>query len=444
MSPAPRVAELKAGTDFPALGREMHGIAAEVYPICRSITGNGLRETLRSLQRVAPLSIHEVPSGTAVLDWTVPREWNIRDAWVANAKGDRVIDFRRSNLHVVNYSVPVRTRLSLSDLRSRLHTLPDRPDWIPYRTSYYREDWGFCLAQRALDRLPEGEYDVVIDSTLADGSLSYAELVLPGETSDEILLSAHACHPSLANDNLSGLALLAVLARLLSGASRRYTYRFLFVPGTIGSIAWLSRNEAAVARIRHGLVAACVGDAGPLTYKKSRRGDAEIDQAAARVLKQSGRPHTILDFTPYGYDERQYGSAGFNLAVGSLTRTPHGRYPEYHTSADDLAFVRPESLADSLQAYLSVLTILEGNGRYRNTSPRGEPQLGRRGLYSSMGGYPDPGELQMAMLWVLNQCDGGPTLLDVADRSGLPFEAIRSAADRLLEAGLLAPVSPAS
>jgi aminopeptidase-like protein len=444
MTQAQRVADLEAGVDFAALGREMHALASELFPICRSITGSGLRETLRSLQRVAPLSVHEVPSGTAVLDWTVPREWNIRDAWVANSKDDRVIDFRRSNLHVVNYSVPVRTRLPLSELRPRLHTLPDRPDWIPYRTSYYQEDWGFCLSQRALERLPEGEYEVVIDSTLADGSLSYGELLLPGDTSDEVLLSAHACHPSLANDNLSGLVLLAVLARLLSTASRRYSYRFLFVPGTIGSIAWLARSEATVSRIRHGLVAACVGDAGSLTYKKSRRGDAEIDRAAAHVLKQSGRPHAILEFTPYGYDERQYGSPGFDLAVGSLTRTPHGQYPEYHTSADDLAFVRPESLADSLEAYLSVLAILEGNDRYRNTSPRGEPQLGRRGLYGSVGGYPNPGELQMAMLWVLNQSDGGPTLLDVAERSGLPFVSIRSAADRLLEAGLLAPVSPGS
>jgi aminopeptidase-like protein len=436
----PGVAALRSAADFDALGRQMHGLVSELYPICRSITGDGLRQTLGILQREAPLTIHEVPSRTAVLDWTVPREWNIRDAWVANAQGERVIDFRRSNLHVVNYSVPVRRRLSLSELRPHLHSLPDRPDWIPYRTSYYQEDWGFCLAHRDLERLPEGEYEAVVDATLAEGSLSYGEVFLPGATSDEILLSAHACHPSLANDNLSGLALLTALARMLPAAARRYSYRFLFVPGTIGSITWLARNDAATARIRHGLVAACVGDVGPMTYKKSRRGDAEIDRAASHVLKQSGRPHSIVDFTPYGYDERQYGSPGFNLAVGSLTRTPHGRYPEYHTSADDIAFVRPESLADSLHAYLSVLAVLEGNGQYRNTSPRGEPQLGRRGLYGSMGGFPNPGELQMAMLWVLNQSDGGPTLLDIADRSGIAFDTIRAAADRLAEKGLLAPL----
>ncbi len=439
MSGTPTVAALRTAADFTALGREMHALVSELYPICRSITGEGLRRTLRVLQRETPLTIQEVPSGTAVLDWTVPREWNIRDAWVANAKGERVIDFKRSNLHVVNYSVPVRRRMSLSELRPRLHSLPDRPDWIPYRTSYYQEDWGFCLAHRDLERLPEGEYEAVVDATLADGSLSYGEIFLPGETSDEVLFSAHACHPSLANDNLSGLALLTVLARMLAAASRRYSYRFLFVPGTIGSITWLARNEAAVSRIRHGLVAACVGDAGPVTYKKSRRGDAEVDRAAAHVLKQSGRPHSVVDFTPYGYDERQYGSPGFDLAVGSLTRTPHGRYPEYHTSADDLSFVRPDALADSLSAYLSVVAVLEGNGRYRNTSPRGEPQLGRRGLYGSMGGYPDPGQLQMAMLWVLNQSDGGPTLLDIADRSGIAFDTIRAGADLLVEHRLLDP-----
>ncbi len=429
---------LRQDSDFAALGAGMHALVAELYPICRSITGEGLRDTLRILRRESGLTIHEVPSGTAVLDWTVPKEWNIRDAWVSDARGERVIDFRKSNLHVVNYSVPVRRRMSLSELRPRFHTLPDRPDWIPYRTSYYSEDWGFCLAHRDLERLEEGTYEVVIDSSLEPGRLDYGELFLPGSTTEEVLFSAHACHPSLANDNLSGLALLAALARLLAGVERRYSYRFLFVPGTIGSIAWLARNEPAAARIRHGLTAACVGDAGPLTYKKSRRGDAEIDRAAQHALRLSGEPHGVVDFSPYGYDERQYNSPGFNLAVGSLTRTPHGKYPEYHTSADDVGFVRPESLASSLRAYLSIVAILEGNARYRNTHPKGEPQLGRRGLYRAIGGLPDPGELTMAMLWVLNLSDGGPTLLDVAERAGLPFDRVRAAADALLAHGLLA------
>ncbi len=439
MTATATLASLRGTADFEALGREMHALVVALYPLCRSITGDGLRKTLATLSAVAPLTVREVPTGTEVLDWTVPKEWNIRDAWVANARGERVIDFRKSNLHVVNYSVPVRARLPLSELRSRLHTLPDRPDWIPYRTSYYAEDWGFCLAHRDLERLPEEEYDVAIDATLENGSLSYGELFLPGEDPREILLSAHACHPSLANDNLSGMVLAAVLARSLSGVARRFSYRFLFVPGTIGSIAWLSRNRETLSRVHAGLVVACVGDSGPLTYKKSRRGDAEIDRAAIHVLRSSGQPHAILDFSPYGYDERQYCSPGFNLPVGSLTRTPHGRYPEYHTSADDCGFVRAESLAGSLRAYLDVLAVLEGNGRYRNTRPEGEPQLGKRGLYGALGGLPDPGAAAMAMLWVLNLSDGGPTLLEIADRAGLPFDRVRAAADALAAHGLLEP-----
>jgi aminopeptidase-like protein len=437
-APVP-LASVRERADFAALGEWMHGLVAELYPICRSITGEGLRQTLGILRRETGLTIQDVPSGTAVLDWTVPREWNVKDAYVANARGERVVDFRKSNLHVVNYSVPVRARMSLDELRPRLHSLPDRPDWIPYRTSYYAEDWGFCLAHRDLVQLPDGIYDVVIDATLEAGRLDYGELYLSGATSDEVLFSAHACHPSLANDNLSGLALLAALARLLAGSERRYSYRFLFVPGTIGSIAWLAGHETETARIRHGLTAACVGDAGALTYKRSRRGDAEIDRAAQHVLRTSGEPHSVVDFSPYGYDERQYNSPGFNLPVGSLTRTPHGKYSEYHTSADDVAFVKPESLAGSLRAYLSIIAVLEGNGCYRNTKPKGEPQLGRRGLYRAIGGLPDPGELQMAMLWILNLSDGGPALLDVAERSGLPFDRIRAAADALLAHGLLVP-----
>ena len=441
MTPA-SLAAVKASADFAALGRQMHDLVAELYPICRSITGEGLRATLRRVAQDTGLSIREVPSGTQVLDWTVPREWNIRDAWVANARGERVIDFRKSNLHVVNYSVPVRTRMTLSELRPRLHALPDRPDWIPYRTSYYSEDWGFCLAHNELARLPEATYDVVIDSSLEPGSLSYGELFLPGSSRDEVLLSCHCCHPSLANDNLSGVALLTTLAQLLAKASRRLSYRFLFVPGTIGSITWLAANDDTVSRVRHGLTAACVGDAGPLTYKKTRRRDAEIDRAAQHVLKASGQPHRVAEFSPYGYDERQYNSPGFKLPVGSLTRTPHGQYREYHTSADDVGFVRPESLAGSLSAYLSVLAVLEGNERYRNTHPKGEPQLGKRGLYRAIGGEPDPGQLQMAMLWVLNQSDGGPALLDIAERAELPFEQVRVAADVLVAHGLLEPVPP--
>jgi aminopeptidase-like protein len=432
------LSELRRTTNFGALGEQMHGLLRELHPWCRSITGAGLRRTLQAVSKVAPLQVHEVPSGTPVLDWTVPREWAIRDAWVANARGERVIDFQKSNLHVVSYSTPVRTRMPLSQLRAHLHTLPEQPDWIPYRTAYYAEDWGFCLPHRVLERLPEGEYEVVIDSSLEAGSLSYGELLLRGESPKEVLFSTHVCHPSLANDNLSGVVLAAFLAKALASVPRRLSYRFVFVPGTIGSITWLSRNRDAAERVHAGLVVAGVGDSGPLSYKKSRAGDAEIDRAAVHALRFSGQPHGITEFSPYGYDERQYCSPGFNLPVGSLTRTPHGKYPEYHTSADDCAFVRPESLAGSLRAYLDVVAILEGNGRYRNTQPEGEPQLGRRGLYRFMGGLADPGAAAMAMLWILNLSDGGPSLLEIAERAGIGFDAIREAADALTTHGLLA------
>lgn len=431
------ITELRRDLDLAAAGREMHGLVADLYPICRSITGDGVRETLRRVRRRVPLEVREVPSGTPVLDWTVPKEWKLRDAWIKDDRGGKIVDFRQSNLHVVGYSVPVRRKVSLAELKEHVFTLPDRPEWIPYRTSYYRETWGFCLAHRQWQSLKEGTYEVCIDSSLADGSLTYGELVLPGRTADEVLFSCHVCHPSLANDNLSGIALAAVLAKNLQPAARRYTYRFLFIPGTIGSITWLARNEAAAARIRHGLVLACVGDAGRPTYKRSRQGDAEIDGVVEYVLGRRGGGFRVTGFSPYGYDERQYNSPGFNLPVGCLMRTPHGEYPEYHTSADDVDFVKAEALADSLELCLEVVETLEGNRRYRNLSPKGEPQLGKRGLYDPVGGAQQDKAHQLAMLWVLNQSDGRHGLADIAARSGLPLEAVCQAAERLEKAGLL-------
>jgi aminopeptidase-like protein len=422
--------ELRANLDGAALGATLYDCVTDLYPLCRSLTGEGLRETLRRLQSRVPLALHEVPTGTPVFDWTVPKEWNIRDAWVKNGRGERVIDFRRSNLHVVSYSVPVHRRMSLAELRPRLHTLPDRPDWIPYRASFYEETWGFCLSQRQLDAMEEGEYEVCIDASLEPGSLTYGECYLPGESGDEVLVSCHVCHPSLANDNLSGIAIAAYLGHYLRQVSLRYSYRILFLPGTIGPIAWLARNEATVSRIRHGLVLVCLGDGGRLTYKKSRRGDAAIDRAAAHVLRHAG-DHAVEDFSPYGYGERQYCSPGFNLPVGRLSRTPHGRFPEYHTSADDLDFVRPEQLAGSFDACLQIVDVLEHDRTYVNQNSKCEPQLGRRGLYRELG------DDEMAMLWVLNQSDGEHSLLDIAERSGCRFAAVRRAADVLDRHGLL-------
>ena len=420
------------------LGAEMHALIVRLYPICRSITGDGLRQTLGILGEIAPLQMVEIPSGTQVLDWTVPLEWNAREAWVADSRGVRVIDFRRSSLHLVSYSVPVRARMTLEKLRPHLHALPDRPDWIPYRTSYYEEAWGFCLPQRQLDALPDGEYEVCIDSTLAPGHLTYGELLLPGESKDEVLLSAHVCHPSLANDNLSGAVVSAFLARQLAGVRRRLSLRFLFAPGTIGAIAWLARNREGLWRIRHGLTLNCLGDSSPFTYKRTVSGAAEIDRATAHVLAQSGYAHQLIDFFPYGYDERQYNAPGFRLPVGSLMRGRHGQFPEYHTSGDDLSFVSADRLAESFRVLASVLELLDGNLRYRNLAPYGEPQLGRRGLYRALGGSAIP-DLQMAMLWALNLSDGTQSLLDIAQRSRLDFAVVRAAAELLARHGLLEP-----
>ncbi len=419
------------------LGERMHAFVRELYPICRSITGNGTRETLRRIGERIPLEVCEVPTGTTVFDWTVPREWNIRDAYVRNSSGVKVIDFAKSNLHVLNYSTPIRAQMSLAELREHLFSAPAHPEWIPYKTSYYKDSWGFCLSHNQLASLPEDRYDVVVDSSLEAGHLSYGECLIPGETTDEVLLSCHVCHPSLCNDNLSGIALCTFLATALLGRRPRYSYRFLFIPGTIGAITWLALNEEGARRIRHGLVAACVGDAGQLNYKRSRRGDAEIDRAVVHVLAHSGAPYGITDFSPYGYDERQFCSPGFDLAVGSLTRTPHGRFPEYHTSADNVDLVRPDSLADSFRTYESVLFTLENNRTFVNQNPKCEPQLGRRGLYRQLGGNVEAAEMELALLWVLNQSDGTRSLLDIAERANTRFELVHSAAELLLRADLL-------
>jgi aminopeptidase-like protein len=423
--------------DFVAEGQAMYRLISELYPICRSITGEGLRQTLRHLQAQIPLEIREVPTGTQVFDWTVPKEWNIRDAYVKDSRGERVIDFQKSNLHVVNYSVPVNRRMLLTELKEHLFTLPAHPDWIPYRTSYYKESWGFCLSERERFSLKDEEYEVFIDSSLENGHLSYGECFLAGETRDEVLISTHACHPSLCNDNLSGIALVAALARSLASAPRRYSYRFLFIPGTIGAITWLAQNEGKLPFIKHGLVLTGVGDAGSLHYKKSRRATAEIDRAVAHVLQHSGKPHQVLEFSPYGYDERQYCSLGINLPVGRLSRTPHGTFPEYHTSADNLEFVHPEKLGDAFAVCLEVFSILENNAAFVNLNPKCEPQLGKRGLYRMIGGPADSGINEMAMLWVLNQSDGKNSLLDIAERADLSFGVICNAAELLRKHSLL-------
>ncbi len=419
------------------IGKEIYRLISKLYPICRSITGNGVRETFSIIKDYIPLKVHEVPTGTEVFDWTVPKEWNIKDAYIKNLKGERILDFKKSNLHVVNYSVPVKKMMPLEELKAHLFTLPDYPERIPYRTSYYKETWGFCLSHEQFLTMQDAEYEVCIDSTLEPGYLTYGEYYLPGASEEEILISCHTCHPSLCNDNLSGIAVATFIAKYLSQVPLKYSYRFLFIPGTIGSITWLALNENQVNKIKHGLVLTGVGDPGKFTYKKSRRGNADIDRAVTHVLKHSGQEHQVIDFFPYGYDERQYCSPGFNLAVGCFMRSSHGQYSEYHTSADNLSFVQPQYLAESFSQCLSALYILENNQTYLNQNPKCEPRLGKRGLYRAVGGQAEEEVNELAILWVLNLTDGAHSLLDIAQRSGLAFDVVQKAAEALLKHDLL-------
>jgi aminopeptidase-like protein len=424
-------------------GRAMHRLVRELFPICRSITGDGVRQTLHRLLGYIPINIVEVPSGLQVFDWTVPPEWNIRDAYIKNSAGERIVDFRASNLHVVGYSTPVHARMGLAELKNHLFSDPDHPDWIPYRTSYYKPTWGFCLPHRQLLALRDEEYEVCIDSSLAPGHLTYGELALRGRSSDEVLISCHICHPSLGNDNLSGIAVATALAQRLSRLDLHYSYRFLFIPGTIGSITWAALRQAHLTKIRHGFVLTCVGDAGAPTYKVSRRGDAEIDRAWGYVLQQAGGAFELQPFSPFGYDERQFCSPGLNLPVGCFMRTPHGKFPQYHTSADNLDFVCGAGLSDSLDKAFTTIDVIEHNRTYLNQKPFGEPKLGDYGLYSSIGGL-SAGEYQMALLWLLNMSDGENSLLDIAVRAKLPWPTMKRAVQALTEAGLLKPLEPAA
>ncbi len=419
-----------------AVAGESQALMRELFPICRSITGAGVRATLDVLEKWIPLARSEVPSGTPVFDWEIPLEWNIRDAWIADARGRRVVDFREHNLHVVGYSEPVRLTMPLEALQTHLHSLPEAPDLIPYRTSYYRRQWGFCLRHRDRARLEPGTYEVAIDADLAPGLLTYAECVVPGSTSGEAIVYTHTCHPSLANDNLTGIAAAAALARALRGVRPRLTWRFVFGPGTIGSLAWLSRNEDRLPRVVGGLVIGLLGDSGPLTYKRSRRGATATDRAAEGVLRDTSPSARVVDFEPYGYDERQFCSPGFDLPIGRLTRSPNGAYPEYHTSADDLSLVKPDKLAESIHVLARIVSVLDANRLPVSLSPKGEPRLGKRGLYGDLGGT-GPGRFEHALLWVLSLADGEHDLLSIAERSGTSFDTIERAASELERVALV-------
>ena len=430
-------------SDIADAGASMLALMRDLYPLCRSITGAGLRATLARVSAVVPLAITEVATGTQVFDWTIPPEWGIDDAYLEHESGRRFAQFRDSNLHVVGYSVPTDVSMSLDELRPRLHTLPQHPDWIPFRSSYYREDWGFCLSERERQSMPAGAYRVVISSRLGDGSLSLGEFVHAGRTDEEVLVFAHTCHPSLCNDNLSGIVVAAHLAATLRQLDTRYTYRFVFAPATIGSIAWMSLNEQRLQRIRHGLVVAMLGDEGPLHYHRSLTGAATIDRAAGVVLRSCYPDAAALDFSPWGFDERQFNTPGIRLPVGRLNRALTGEYPQEHTSADSMEMMSAAALGEAWRACLRIFEVLEKDARYLNLSPKGEPQLGRRGLYRQTGGYYEGvADRHMAFLWLLNQSDGTASLLDIAERSGIEFGLIAQCALDLEAAGLLTPTVP--
>jgi len=421
------------------IGKEMYNLIKRLYPICRSITGNGVRETLKILNEFLPLETKEVPTGKSVFDWTIPKEWNINDAFIKDSKGNKIVDFKKSNLHILNYSVPIHKKFPLKELKDHLHTLPEFPNWIPYLTSYYKEDWGFCLTHNQYESLKDDIYEVFVDSSLTDGHLSYGELFLKGKSDDEVLFTCYICHPSMCNDNLSGISLLTFLAKDMLNKELKYSYRFLFIPETIGAITWLSLNENKVSKIKHGLVVTCVGDSGTSTYKKTKQGNTLMDRIVEQVLKESKEPYTLIDFFPAGSDERQFSSPGFDLPIGSLMRSSYASYPEYHTSADDLNFVSSEYLENSFYKYSKIVSILENDIFYLNLNPKCEPQLGKRGLYNFTGGQRNAWKDKMPIFWILNFSDGKHSLLDIAIKSSIDFDKIKNMANVLQKAGLIKP-----
>ena len=421
-------------------GEKMYALCSRLFPICRSLTGNGVRTTLRALQEICPaMTLHEVPTGTQVFDWTVPKEWNIRDAWIKNSKGEKILDFQETNLHVMGYSLPIDKKVSLSELLPLIHTQPDQPDAIPYVTSYYKERYGFCMTQNQKDALPEDTYHIYIDSELKDGSLTYGEIRIPSTegNDDEIFLSTYVCHPSMANNELSGPAVTIYLAKWLwEKKCRRYNYRIIFIPETIGAITYLSRHLSEMKeRIRAGFNISCVGDDRTYSYVASRYGDTLADKVAKNVLSFHYPKYKSYSFLQRGSDERQYNAPGVDLPVCAVCRSKYGEYPEYHTSKDDMGLISPSGLRGAYEVYRDMIEALEYNQTYRIRC-LGEPQLGKRDLYPTVSQKHCYGDARSMMNFIA-YADGMNDIIDISDRIQIPVKQILPIAEKLLEKDLL-------
>lgn len=432
---------IKGEVSDPELKTKINNYFDRLFPINRSLTGNGNRETLEILSELVDLEISEVPSGTECYDWTVPPEWNIKEAWIKDSRENVIVNFAENNLFLLGYSEPFQGKLSYSELKEHIYTSPDQPDIIPYVTSYYRRRWGFCMPHSLFEQLnQEEEYEVFIDSSLNEnGSMTIGEALIKGKSDREILFSTYICHPSLANNELSGPLVAAfIYQKLKEMKNLKYTYRFVFVPETIGSIYYLSKNgENLKHKLEAGFVLTCIGDAGKFTYKRSRLGNALPDRVTELLLKQTEKDFNIIDFFPSGSDERQYCSPAFNLPVGSLMRTMYGKYPEYHTSGDNKSLISFEAMEKSIEKYIDIIEVIEKNEKYINTMPYCEPQLGKRGLWPTLGAQKSSGDFIKAMMWILNLADGDHDLIAMSERSGISLKELIPVLDNLMEKGII-------